>query len=58
MAGVLAANRGVETTHENEWFTPQEHIELARKFSTGTAILQLLSLEVAKPSAARCAHHD
>jgi hypothetical protein len=30
MAGVLGANCGVETTHENEWFTPQEYIELAR----------------------------
>ena len=30
MAGVLGANRGVETTHENEWFTPREYIELAR----------------------------
>jgi hypothetical protein len=31
MAGVLAANRGVETTHENDWFTPQKYIELARQ---------------------------
>lgn len=30
MAGVLAANRVVETTHQNEWFTPPEYIELAR----------------------------